>query len=316
MPGAAGIGMVHVVPALAEGEQSQRPQVGGAVVAASSEGAGADHMAQRVDAPGDVLQQGDADQSGPQQGGQRGVPATADGPAQGERQPERQDAPGRERRRDLPQGRVGRQVGGIALDWSGVVAQQPAHVRVGQTAKLPGQAGSVPVRRMRVARPVGERMMTPVDRDPADDVALEAHRPRDGQRDPQRGRRGEAAVGEQAVEADGHPEPREQVERYREQDVGEIQGVAPGEPYRHRQPAERHEDDRRGHRDPDPAFEGARRRVAAGERLGAFVVDSEQVSHRDRSVSGRGRSCRERCNGQAGKMRVAAGVSAAGPAFR
>ena len=55
---------------LAEGEQREGPQVGGAVVAPGSEGAGADHVAQRVDAPGDVLQQGDADQSGPQQGGQ------------------------------------------------------------------------------------------------------------------------------------------------------------------------------------------------------------------------------------------------------
>src|ERR1700721_2375417 len=97
MPGAGGIGMVHVVPALAEGEQSQRPQVGGAVVTAGSEGAGADHVAERGDAPGPVLQQGGADQSGPQQGGQRGVPATADGPARGERQPERHDAQNRER---------------------------------------------------------------------------------------------------------------------------------------------------------------------------------------------------------------------------
>jgi hypothetical protein len=70
MPGAGWIGVVHIVPAFAEGEQSERPQVGGAVVAASGEGAGADHVAQRVDAPGDVLKQGDADQSGPQQGGQ------------------------------------------------------------------------------------------------------------------------------------------------------------------------------------------------------------------------------------------------------
>src|SRR5580692_9794872 len=69
MPGAGGIGMVHVVPALAEGEQGERPQVGGAVVPAGSEGPGADHVAQRVDAPGDVLEQGDADQSGtPQRG--------------------------------------------------------------------------------------------------------------------------------------------------------------------------------------------------------------------------------------------------------
>src|SRR5690242_7514659 len=64
MPGTGRIGMVHVVPALTEGEQRERPQVGGAVVAPGSERAGADDVAQRIDAPGDVLQQGDADQSG------------------------------------------------------------------------------------------------------------------------------------------------------------------------------------------------------------------------------------------------------------
>src|SRR6202050_1018183 len=114
MPGAGWIGVVHVVPAFAEGEQSQRPQVGGPVVTASSERTVADHVAQRVDAPGDVLKQGDTDQPGPQQSGQGGVPATADSPAGGERQPERHGAQGGERRRDRPQSRGGYQVRGIA----------------------------------------------------------------------------------------------------------------------------------------------------------------------------------------------------------
>jgi len=68
-------------------KESEGPQVGRAVVAAGGEGAGADHVAQRVDAPRDVLQQGDADQPGPQQGGQRAMPA-ADRPAHAEWQPE------------------------------------------------------------------------------------------------------------------------------------------------------------------------------------------------------------------------------------
>ena len=226
MPGAGWIGMVHVVPAFAEGEQGERPQVGGAVVAASSEGAGADHVAQRVDAPGDVLQQGDADQSGPQQGGQCGVPAAADRPAQGERHPERHDAQGGERCRDRPHGRVGHQVRGIARGRGRVIAQQPANMRMGETAELPGQAGSVPVRRMRVTRPVGKGVMTAVDGDPADDLALEAHRPRDSQRDPQRRRRSEAAVGEQPVEADGHaqaPSPGRKLPR-----AGRLRGSGRG----------------------------------------------------------------------------------------
>src|SRR6185312_16713902 len=56
MPGTGRIGMVHVVPAFAEGEQREGPEVGGTVVAPGSEGTGTDHVAQRVDTPGDVLQ--------------------------------------------------------------------------------------------------------------------------------------------------------------------------------------------------------------------------------------------------------------------
>jgi hypothetical protein len=61
---------------------------------------------------------------------------------------------------------------------------------------------------MRVAWPVGKGVMTTVDGDPADDLALEAHRPRDSQHDPLRRRRREAAVGEQPVEADGSTSAR------------------------------------------------------------------------------------------------------------
>src|SRR5881409_66185 len=69
MPGAGGVGVVEVVPALTEGEQGQRPQVRGPVVAAGAEGALTDQVTEGVDAPGDVVEQGDADKSRPQQGG-------------------------------------------------------------------------------------------------------------------------------------------------------------------------------------------------------------------------------------------------------
>jgi hypothetical protein len=63
VPGAGRVGVVHVVPAFAEREQRERPQVGGAVIAAGGVGAGADEVAQRVDRPGDVLQQRNAGQA-------------------------------------------------------------------------------------------------------------------------------------------------------------------------------------------------------------------------------------------------------------
>jgi hypothetical protein len=125
--------------------------------------------------------------------------------------------------------------------------------------------------------------MTAVDGDPADDLTLEAHRPGDGQHDPERRRRGEAAVGEQTVEADGHPKPCHQVESRREQDVCEVQAVAPCEPYRHPKAAERHDDDRERHRYPDRARDRVRRAAGVREWLRAFITGSELISHRGRS---------------------------------
>ena len=64
------------------------------VVAPGGEGAAAEHVAQRVDAPGDVLQHRDAHQPRPQQGGQGGAPGAANQPPGAERQGEGQRAEG------------------------------------------------------------------------------------------------------------------------------------------------------------------------------------------------------------------------------
>ena len=93
---------------------------------------------------------------------------------------------------------------------------------MGETAELPGQAGSVPVRRMRVARPVGKGVMTTVDRDPADDLTLEAHRPRDRQRDAQRRDRGEAAMSQQAVKAHRHTKAGQHIQQHDGREPGGI----------------------------------------------------------------------------------------------
>jgi hypothetical protein len=132
---------------------------------------------------------------------------------------------------------------------------------------------------MRVTRPVGEGVVTAVDGDPADDLALEAHRPRDRQRDPQRRDRGEAAMSQQTVKANRHPQPGDEVEGHREQDVGEIQAMAPGQPDRHRQPGERHDDKRDRHADPGPALDGAWRPAAHSKRRPAVIIRREPSRH-------------------------------------
>jgi hypothetical protein len=196
----------------------------------------------------------------------------------------RESAQGGKRGRDGPHGGIGQHVRGVPRGRGGVVAQQPARVGVREPAELPSHAGAVAVRGVRVTGPVGEGVVAAVDGDPADDLTLEAHRSRDRKRDPQRRDRGEAAVRQQPVKAHGHPEPGDHVEGHREQDVGQIQAMTPGQPGRCSQPGERHHHERGRHPSPDPALDRARRPAIARERRRPVVV-SHRKPRRHRGCS-------------------------------
>jgi hypothetical protein len=145
-------------------------------------------------------------------------------------------------------------------------------VGVREAAELPGYAAAVAVGGMRVTGPVGEGVVAAVDGDPPDDLPLEAHRPRDRQRDAQRRDRGEAAMSQQTMEAHRDPEPGDHVEGQREQDVGEVQAVAPGQPDRRRQPGERHDNKRRRHAGLGPSLDRAWRSAAHSKRRPPVIL--------------------------------------------
>jgi hypothetical protein len=84
----------------------------------------------------------------------------------------RETPPRRPASQDRPAGR------GHTWKAGRVIAEQPAHLGTRQAAELAADAGAVPVGRMRVTGPVGERVVAAVDGDPADHLALAAHRPR------------------------------------------------------------------------------------------------------------------------------------------
>jgi hypothetical protein len=96
---------------------------------------------------------------------------------------------------------------------------------------------------VRVTGAVGEGVVAAVDRDPADHVALEAHRPGDRQRDPQPRAGREAAVRNEAMETDDDPQPGDGVEAGCQQHVGEPEAMSPQQPHRGRQPGKRQRDD-------------------------------------------------------------------------
>src|SRR5579883_2337325 len=164
--GTGGITVVHVVPTLAEGDQGQRPEVGGAVVAAGGERTGAQHVAQRVHAPGDVLEQAHAYEPGPDQRGERGVPGAADGQSGEERQREGGDAHQGEGAREPGHRGLGQQVGGVVVPRGRIVSEDPAEVGEQQSAQLAYRSGAVAVGGVGVSGPVAEGVMAAVGRDP------------------------------------------------------------------------------------------------------------------------------------------------------
>ena len=120
------------------------------------------------------------------------------------------------------------EVGREALGRGGVHPEEPADVRVREAAQRAGDAlAVVHVRRVRIAGTVAEHVVAAMVRDPADQRALHRERSRARQRDLERAARLEAAVGEQAVVADGHAEAAEQVEADGEHDVVEVHDAAP-----------------------------------------------------------------------------------------
>ena len=149
-------------------------------------------------------------------------------PTEEERRGEREHREQREQPADDRDVVVADEVGREALGRRRVHLEEPADVRVEEAAQRSGEALAVVlVRRVRIAGTVAEHVVPAMVRDPADERAL--HRERSGarQRDLQRAARLEAAVGEQAVVADGHAESADEVEGDGEHDVVEVHDAAP-----------------------------------------------------------------------------------------
>src|SRR5580658_8572835 len=87
VPRAGGVGMMQVVPGFAEGRDGQPGHVPRLVP--DLELLAAEGVADGVDRPGDVVQQGDADQAGPEEGGNRAVEGHPPQPADERREQQR-----------------------------------------------------------------------------------------------------------------------------------------------------------------------------------------------------------------------------------
>src|SRR3954469_20523668 len=215
--------VVVVVPRLPERGQREPEDV--ARLVARRVRAAPERVADRVDAVGDVVQGEHPDPAAPQQAGQRGLEAAADEPPEPEGEREPADRPDEERAVDERDHRVAQQVGRVAGARAALVmAKQPADVGVQQAAQRTAQADAVvDVRAVRVARPVRERVVLAVVGDPRDHRPLDRRRAEDRETAAHHAAGLEAAVREQAVEADGHAEAGERVDDREDGEVARVQ---------------------------------------------------------------------------------------------
>jgi hypothetical protein len=140
------------------------------------EAAAAEEVADRVDAPGHVVDEEDPDEAAPQVAGERTLEGAGERVAQECRDHQAGAEQPREPAADLADDRVLEQVRGEApLLRLALGHGQPAHVGVVEAAQRAAQARAVPMRRVRVALVVGEGVVLAVIGHPVDHRALHGH---------------------------------------------------------------------------------------------------------------------------------------------
>src|SRR5580692_8293983 len=181
MARAGRVGMVQVVPGLAEGQDRQPGDVPGLVP--DLELLLAEGVADGVDRPGDVVQEGDPDQAGPEECGDRALPGHRPQSAdQGRREQRGGDQPG-EPPGDSRHVGVGEPVRAELLLRRDVAVEQPADVGEGEAlGQRPDVVPEAP-RGVRVALLVAVLVVPAVIGDPGDHRALDGQRPGHCERD-------------------------------------------------------------------------------------------------------------------------------------
>ena len=207
--------------------QGQPCDVGRVVV--GLEPAGAEEVADRVHAPRDVVHEEDADEPAPEQAAGGARERSGDGPAGQRGQGQAEQHQHREAAVDEPHARILVEVLRVAASAGlSLSREQPARVCVPEAAHHTGRAVTVTdVRAVRIALLVSVRVMLAVVGDPAHDGSLHGHRAEDredvleGLRDLKR------AMGEKAVEADGHADRGQHIHHGQDRERGCRHGAVP-----------------------------------------------------------------------------------------
>ena len=175
-------------------------------------------------------------------GGERRLPGAAEQEPETEGRRDAPDGPHVEPSVDKAHDRVCHQVGRVAVAGAAlVVHEQPADVRVHQPAQRAAQADAVvDVGTVGVAWRVGEGVVLAVIGDPRDHRTLDRGGAEDREHGAQDGARLEAAVREEAVEADRDAQTGQDVQHGEDRQVPGTEEPIPGLPCREGQRERRH----------------------------------------------------------------------------
>ena len=233
--------MVVVVPGLAHRRQRQPGEVARLVLGLI--GLAAEHVAERVDAVGDVVEDEHPHRAAPEHSGQPAEDLAADPPAEEEGDEEAGHRPEEEAAVDEAAHRVALEVGGEAVLAAALgVVEEPAHVGVVEALQRAAPAAAVSVvGAVGVALGVRAGVVLSVVGDPGDQRPLDRRRAKRPEDAAQGRAGGEAAVGEEAVKADGDPEAGEQVEDPEDDQVARPQRPVPHLPAGDEEHQERHQ---------------------------------------------------------------------------
>lgn len=209
MAGGVGECVVVVVPSLAEAEDSEN-EIVSAVVKRVKRPLSPD-VTDGVDAPGDMVDQEDADKSAPEQAEERTGPGPADKATQRSREEQAHKHPQFPTAADAAKNLISLQVADVAGESGVVGGEHPADMGVGEALEEPTDAVAGRVRGMWVFELVAVLMMSAMDSHPSKQRSLDSHGAEDGENGADGRVSFEGAVREEAMVSDGDSEPGGQI---------------------------------------------------------------------------------------------------------
>lgn len=185
------------------------------------------NVANRVDAPGHVVDEQNANQPAPEQSCPSAEPRPCQDATQNRRNQQPEKCPHGKQTASDSQGRATSEIGHVLFEIGRISSERPANMRMPEAADEPNNAAALMMWRMNIVGIVAVLVVPAVQPDPMDHRPLDGHRTECRQHDLNRQVRLERAVNQQPVEANADTDHRENVEPEQQSEIGPVEPPAP-----------------------------------------------------------------------------------------